>query len=189
MQDLLLQVKLAKKGDEAAFAALCHYFDPLVRHYCQAAHLQILGEDAAAVARLAVVTAVRTFVAERGVAFSAYVANRVKYALWNFFKKERHRWQRTIYYDGLSEEENAAESSLLADSFDLEGAVLQDFISEKLRRAISGLPEQQQAILLWWAAGLSQTEIGRRIKVSPQAVSQMKKRALRHLKISLHGMV
>ncbi|MDU2063398.1 MAG: sigma-70 family RNA polymerase sigma factor [Sporomusaceae bacterium] len=191
------QLRLAQSGDKAAFAALCHYFDPLVVHYTRASHLQALGEEALSVARLTVAEAIQCFDKDKNIPFAAYVASRVKYALWNLFKKERHLWQSVFSYDAWDDQDEStgrirgevSDTALFADPHNLEDTVIQRLRFDLVQRALKSLSERQQLVLKAWALGWSLTEIASSLSLTPQAVSQLKKRSLRRLKVSLNGMV
>jgi RNA polymerase sigma factor (sigma-70 family) len=64
--------------------------------YARQNHLAGVFEDATAEGWLAVVEAVRKYDSSRPTNFAGYVNSCVKYAIWNFFKKNRRKWQMEI---------------------------------------------------------------------------------------------
>ena len=68
----------------------------------------------------------------------------------------------------------------------IEEAVAQKIISEKLKDEILNLPKKQQEVLILNMVGeYSLTQIGQFWNISPQAVFNIKKRALQNLQKSL----
>jgi RNA polymerase sigma factor (sigma-70 family) len=193
MMEIARQVQLAQQGDEQVFAELCLSFKQVIQRYVNQSHLQALREEAVAVGQLAVVQAIKSYDQRTGVPVGAYVEQRVKYAVWNLFKKERKVWQHTVSYDiSVIDEAGNGEGKAwvdrIADDFDLEAAAaVTEFLSD-FRCKFQALPRRQQQVLRGLIAGLTLTEIGNQLHISPQAVHQTKIRAQNRLKRIGSGM-
>lgn len=191
MMELAKQVQLAQQGDEPIFAELCLRFKPVLQRYANRSHLQAIREDAVAVGQLAVVQAIKSYDPTTGVPVGAYVEQRIKYALWNLFKKERRVWEHTLLYDTprLAEDGRSGTwlDTLAADQA-REAATTVAEVQVDLRRELQTLPQRQQQVLRGLIAGLTLSEIGSRLHISPQAVYQIKIRAQARLKKGRSGM-
>ena len=193
MMEIVRQVQLAQQGDEQAFAELCLSFKSVIQRYVNQSHLQALREDAVAVGHLAVVQAIKSYNQTMGVPVGAYVEQRVKYAVWNLFKKERRVWQHTVSYDtSVTDEDGNGEGNTWLDTiaadFDLEAAAVSTEFQVAFRRKFQALPRRQQQVLRGLLAGLTLTAIGSQLHISPQAVHQTKIRAQNRLKLTGPGM-
>jgi len=183
-------VMKAQDGDSAAFALICRRFEGLVKKYAFQPHLRPLGEDALAEGWLAVAQAVRTYQSGAGVQFPGYVESRVRYALWNLFKRERRRWQHELPLEGGSDAEDGGTIlDTLAGAQNVAAQVERKLSVIELRQAIACLPDrQQQAILKTLAADGSLTVAAAQLGVSVQAIYNLRQRGIARLKKLCAGM-
>lgn len=187
--DLSILVTKAQNGDGEAFALVCRRFEGLVKKHVFQAHLRPLYEDAQAEAWLAVAEAVGTYDGSGGVPFAGYVAGRVRYAVWNLFKRERRRWQ-TELPAGDDDDGMPIRLELFADSVDVAAEAERRYLRDGLRRAIGRLPERQrQAVVLTLLDNHSLSEAARRLGVTAQAVHSLRKRGLERLKKDCAGIL
>ncbi len=157
------------------------------------AHLASCKEEATAEAWLAVVTAVRTYEPASGVRFAGYVESRVKYAVWNLFKRERRRWQQEMVLDSGGEAEAGEPGTDLFAGLPAADNVAADvergMLAAELRQAVMALPEKQRlAIVGTLLNGEKLSAVAAKLKVSPQAVYGLRVRGLARLKTRLPGM-
>lgn len=189
--ELLEQIRVAQQGDQQVLSDLCFHFKRVVRRYVNRSHLQVLQEEAVAVGQLAVVQAISNYNPVTKVPIEAYVEQRVKYAIWNLFKRERRFWQHTLSYDVANPDDAETDGTRLdtiADEFDLEEAVAASEFQANFRKRIQTLPYRQQQVLRAVIAGFTLVEIGRELHITPQAVCQIKFRAQNRLKRNGLGM-
>jgi RNA polymerase sigma factor (sigma-70 family) len=188
--DLIVLVDNAQNGDAAAMREVCRRFTGLVKKYAFQRHLRPLVSDAESEGWLAVVQAVRTYDQQCGVPFAGYVESRVKYALWNLFKRERRRWESEWLLDGgRDEEEGIGLLDTLAANVDVAEEVEFQWLSKTLRQAIVELaPRQRQAIADTLFGDQSLTATARQMGVTVQAVHKLRQRGLAHLKVACAGL-
>lgn len=187
LSDLVIK---AQNGDDEAFSLICRRFAGLVKKHAFQAHLRPLYEDAQAEAWLAVAEAVRTYDRTTGVRFAGYVESKVRYALWNLFKRERRRWQREVLIaDDEDDETLGGELDIPDADTDIAAAVEEKCLQEEVGRAIARLPERQRrAVELTVLEGYRQGEAARLLGVTAQAVHNLQKRGLARLKKDWAGM-
>ena len=184
-------VRKAQNGDDAAFNEICRRFEGLVRHQAFKAHLRVLGEDALAEAWLAVTEAVKSYDESSGVYFAGYVESKVKFALWNLFKRERRRCQHEL--PASEGEENDSSGSfrldLVAGNENIEQELERAELGEHIKTAVRSLPERQrQALVMTIFAENRLAEVGQQMGITVQAVHNLRCRALTRLKKELTGM-
>ncbi len=169
----------AKRGEEAAWEEICRRFTPLVRKTAGQNHLRSMREDVEAEAWLALAEAVTNYRAELGVPVAGYLASAVRYRIWNRFKSERRRWQREVMAETLPEGRGEDLAQLIETKWQ----------QEEVRAALADLPEGQRRVIeaVFWR-GESLTDFAACYGITPQAASQMQKRALVRLKEKLAGM-
>jgi len=173
-------VTQAQQGQTAAFAEICRRFEGLVVKHAFQAHLKSIGEDAKAEGQLAVVEAVRTYNPSSGVPFAGYVESRVRYRMWNLFKRERRRWQQEVTLDESRPEEDAG----IDIAADVETAMLADSI----REAIATLPDKQRLVVAATLLGEARlADAAKVLKISTQAVHSLRNRAIARLKSQFAG--
>lgn len=98
MEKLTLEEKVAAagKGDQMYYEEVCRSFIPLAKRMASQPHIRPIYDEAYSLAMLKIAEAVREYQPENGVSFTAFVYSKVKYAIWNLFKKERRIWQKNI---------------------------------------------------------------------------------------------
>lgn len=189
----LVMAAQSSNRDETAFAEICRRFAGLVAKYAAQPHLARIREEAAAEGWLAVATAVRTYDRSAGVHFAGYVESRIRYAVWNLFKRERRRWQQELSLTGNSSNDDGDEASSLLDSLtaadDVEREVEAGWTRAAVRQAIVTLPDKQRLVVDRTLLGQAHlVEVAGQLGISPQAVYNLRQRALARLKKELAGM-
>lgn len=181
---LLNEVRKAQDGDSSAMINICCRFEGLIKKYAYKSYLKTITEEALAEGYLALMEAVKTFDADKGINFAGYVDSKIKFAIWNLFKKYKQKWEKE---ESLDQEINdISKLELVSADDNIEEAVAQKIISEKLKDEILNLPKKQQEVLILNMVGeYSLTQIGQFWNISPQAVFNIKKRALQNLQKSL----
>ena len=174
MEQLLEQlVKMAQAGDQEAWTELCRRFTPLVKKTVRQEHLFSMREDAEGEAWLALAEAIASYRSELGVPVAGYLAAAVRYRIWNCFKKERRHWQR----------EAAAELLPESGVEDREADLDDEWRQQTIAALLAALPPRQRQLLhlVFWGE-LSLTQAALQFGITPQAASQLQKRALARLR-------
>lgn len=186
--DIHQWVKEAQEGNQEAFAYICRQFAGLVKKYAFQAHVRAIAEEAEAQGWLALTEAVKAYDGKSQVPFPGFAESRVKYAVWNLFKKERRRWQQEYFPQGWEEDsDNPLEA--LPDEMSVERKVENRFLSEELAQAMDELPEKQRRVIVdvvIHEKTLAQTAA--LLGISVQAVHHLKNRGLARLKKRCAGM-
>jgi len=181
-------VQRARQGDQAAFSEVCRRFEGLANKYAFQTHLAGIREDAKGEAMLAIVSAVRRYDAGSGAPFAGYVESKVKYAVWNLFKRERRRWQRECALEGGAEEEGGL-LAVLPAGVDVAGEVENKLLACEILRELNRLPaRQQQAVRRTLLADRRLADVACELKVSVQAVHNLRQRGINRLKQAITGM-
>ncbi|MBP1763043.1 MAG: sigma70-ECF: polymerase sigma factor, sigma-70 family [Firmicutes bacterium] len=176
--DLPQLVVQAQQGKPEAFAEICRRFEGLVVKQAAQAHLRSIREDAKAEGLLAVVEGVKTYNPASGVPFAGYVESRVRYRVWNLFKRERRRWQRETLWEESRPEDDAG--------IRIDAEVENGLMAASVRRAIAELPDKQRLVVtatLLGEAGLA--DVARELQVSVQAAHGLRKRAIARLRTQI----
>lgn len=182
-------VKKAQAGDKQAFQEVCTRFTGLVKRYAGKAHLRPLAEEAEAQGWLAVVQAVTSYDETCGVHFAGYVDSKVKFAVWNLFKKERRRWQEEDLLAGSQEREGLDAFDQLPDKADVAQEVEGKWLSEELMTAVKTLPVKQQRVVVETIIGNKRLiDVAVELGVTVQAVYNLRQRGLMRLKNLCAGM-
>lgn len=172
-------VNKAQRGDQTAFEVLCGQFQGLMKKSAGRPHLRSIYEEALGAAYESFIEAVQTYDAQLGVPFAGFAKAKVHFALWNLFKRERRRWQNECALNAEGDEAN----TFVCDEVRIEEKVERKILAQELFCLIDRLPaKQRQAILLTVVSGMGLTEAGRLLGVTPQAVFNLKKRAIQELK-------
>ncbi len=177
-------------GDETAFTEICQRFTGLVKKYANQPHVAAIKEEATAEGWLAVAAAVRNYDTAAGVRFAGYVESRVKYAVWNLFKRERRRWQQEMLLAGGGSDDEKSEApgllELLAAADNVEGEVEARFTTKTVREALVKLPDKQRVAVVKTLLGQAQlADIAAELGVTPQAVYGLRQRGLARLRKEL----
>lgn len=188
IEQLVMQAQAGNEGGEA-FAEVCRRFAGLVKKYANQPHVAGIKEEAAAEGWLAVAAAVRTYDPAAGVRFAGYVESRVRYAVWNLFKRERRRWQQELFLTGSTEEEGKERPGLLdtlAATDNVEAEVEANFAVTAVREALALLPAKQQTAVARTLLGEARlADIAAELGVTPQAVYSLRQRGLARLRKEL----
>ncbi|SMC39671.1 RNA polymerase sigma factor [Sporomusa malonica] len=192
LEQLVLEAQ-AGNGGSAAFAEVCQRFTGLVKKYANQPHLTGIKEEATAEGWLAVAAAVQSYDQAAGVRFAGYVESRVKFAVWNLFKRERRRWQQELPLaaGGIGNEDSEAPGFIdtLASASNVEGEVESNSTAAVIRQALAALPKKQQLAVVKTLMGEARlADVAAELGVSPQAVYSLRQRGLARLKKELAGM-
>lgn len=172
-------VNRAQRGDQTAFELLCGQFQGLMKKSAGRPHLRTIYDEALGVACESFIEAVRTYDARLGVPFAGFAKAKVYFSLWNLFKRERRRWQNECALIAEQDEANI----FVCDEVRIEEKIERKLLAQELFYLVDRLPaKQRQAILLTVVSGMGLTEAGRLLGVTPQAVFNLKKRAIQELK-------
>jgi RNA polymerase sigma factor (sigma-70 family) len=183
-------VKKAQAGDEQASGEICLRFAGLVKKYAFQAHIRSIAEEAEAQGWLEVIEGIRQYDEKSGVQFAGYMESRVKYGIWNLFKRERRRWENEAQLEGSSQEEDGlAMLAQLADSTDVAGEVELRWLSKEIMAGIGALPTKQQRVIVRTVLQEeSLTCVAAELGITPQGVYNLRQRGLASLKRVCAGM-
>lgn len=182
MEKLTLEEKVtaAGKGDPMYYEEVCRSFIPLAKRMASQPHIRPIYDEAYSLAMLKIAEAVREYQPESGVSFTSFVYSKVKYAIWNLFKKERRIWQKNLSPAGELADKWLAQ---IPSELSLEDELIAAQQVQLLRRAVSELPPLQRSIIeAVFFAGCKPGEVAAQLHLSPQSVSGYKTRALRRLR-------
>lgn len=187
--ELILLVRKAQSGDKEAIQEICQRFTGLVKKYAFQSHVRPIAEEAMAQGWLEVVQGIQQYDEQAGVPFAGYMESRVKFGIWNLFKRERRRWEQETQLDaGNQEEEGLSFLEQLADATDVAGEVEGKFIGEELRNAIGRLPEKQGRVIMGTLVGDERlTTLAVELGITPQGVYNLRQRGLARLKKEFIG--
>ena len=186
LEQLVIQ---AQAGDQNAFQEICKNFAGLVKKQAFQQHIRPIAGEALSEGNFAVVQAVRVYNPSLGIPFAGFVESRVKYAVWNLFKRERRIWQRELPLVVCNAEDEFDLANTLADERDMEAETMEKVTARDLLGTMQSLPpKQRQVILKTVLAGYTLTEAARELGVTPQAAYNLRKRGLTRLKRSCAGM-
>ena len=182
-------VKKAQEGDSQAVQDICLRFTGLVKKYAFQPHIRLITDEAESLGWLSVMQGIRQYDESCGVHFAGFIESRVKYAIWNLFKRERRRWQNEAQLDGGSDEDGLAMLDQLADGTDVAGEVEFQWLSGELMTAVEALPDKQRMVIKKTVLGEERlTAIGVELGITTQAVYNLRQRGLARLKILCAGM-
>jgi RNA polymerase sigma factor (sigma-70 family) len=138
-------------------------------------------EDVYARLLLSLVEAVREYDAAKGIFFAAFVAAKLRYAVWNIFKKERRVWQNTI--SDSPDENGITLLEKISTSQSPEGDFVEKDVAARLKKGVAELsPLQRCVVEKLFFENKTLAEVGGELGVSPQAVYGIKLRALNNLR-------
>jgi len=187
--ELIKLVRRAQAGDSQAVHDVCLRFTGLVKKYAFQPHIRPIAEEALSHGWLAVMEGIRQYDEHSGVQFPAYMESRVKFGIWNLFKRERRRWQNEGQLDGGNDEEGFAMLNLLADGTNIAGEVELKWLSQELMTGIAALPEKQRLVILRTVLGEERlTTMAVELGITTQGVYNLRQRGLARLKILCAGM-
>lgn len=182
-------VKRAQAGDSQAFQEVAARFTGLVKKYAGKNHLRPIAEEAKAQGWLAVAQAVKSYDEHCGVHFAGYVDSKIKFAVWNLFKKERRRWQEEELSEGSLVGEGPDVFAQLVDKADVAQEVETKCLSEELMKAVRMLPAKQQQVVLETIVGHKRLkDVAGELGITVQAIYNLRQRGLARLKTLCNGM-
>lgn len=182
-------VHKAQTGDRQAFQKVAVRFTGLVKKYAGKSHLRPIAEEAEAQGWLAVAQAVKSYDVSCGVHFAGYVDSKIKFAVWNLFKKERRRWQEEELSEGSQEGEGPDIFAQLVDKTNVAQEVETKWLSEELMMAVETLPDKQKQVVLETIVGHKRLiNVAMELGVTVQAVYNLRQRGLTRLKSLCAGM-
>lgn len=176
-------VAAAQAGNAAAADVLAERYRPLVLSLARREHVRTVAAEMASLLWSEFVTAVREYDPGRGVPPAGWFASRLRFAAWNAFKRLRRRWQREV-----SGDDPTSPLAYMTVHPDPTARLVRREVYAALRRAVRRLPAKQRAVIraLYWQAECRK-DIADRLGISPQAVSDLHRRALRNLRRALDG--
>lgn len=187
--ELINLVRRAQAGDSQAVHDVCLRFTGLVKKYAFQPHIRPIAEEAQSQGWLSVVQGIRQYDESCDVQFAGFIESRVKYGIWNLFKRERRRWQNEAQLDGGSDEDGLARLDLLADGTDIAGEVELKWLSREVRTAVALLPEKQRQVVVRTILGEEGlTAMAVELGITAQGVYNLRQRGLARLKILCAGM-
>ena len=182
-------VKRAQGGDSQAVQEICLRFTGLVKRYAFQPHIRLIAEEAQSQGWLCVVEGIRQYDECCGVQFAGYMDSRVKYGIWNLFKRERRRWQNEAQLDGESNDDGFSMLDQLADGTDVAGEVEAKWLSQEVMTAVAALPDKQRMVIIRSVLGEERlTAIAAELGITTQGVYNLRQRGLARLKIRCAGM-
>lgn len=173
-------VEKARQGDENAMESLCRQFAGLMKKTANQQHLRLIDEDALSVAYSGFVEAVKEYEPNRCIPFAGYAKSKVQFAVWNFFKQERKRWQSEL---SMESQADTGLISDLADKINIEQEIEIKLSLCNLIEIIKTLPKKQQQVIIYtvfFEQNLVQT--AKCLGITPQAVYALKQRAINFMK-------
>lgn len=179
-------LKGAKAGDAAAQTALFEQYAPLLESAARAAYLRRtdLSDEAGSIARLAFWEAIQDFDESRGIPFAAFAASRVKYALYNAFRRARRGWERELHPDQSEDAESFWDACTKGDA----ASSPEETITRRLalENAMHILSDREKTILrLIFFEEAPLRAIAEKFQVTRQAISKAKKSILKKLRMQL----
>lgn len=175
----------AQQGDKETFHIIIVRFDRLIKKYAYQRHLLVMSEEAYAEGLLALTEGVLTYNANLGIPPEGYFESKVKYRLWNIFKKEKKLWQhQSSLENNLGDGE---EGFTLQDTLKAAINIEEDFVHNEtislILKAIKELPlKQQYVITATLIQGHKLNQAAQNLNISTQAVQQLRERAIKTLK-------
>ncbi len=182
-------VKRAQQGDEQAASDVCLRFTGLVKKYAFQPHIRPIAEEAQAQGWLAIIQGIWQYDIGGKVPFPGYLESKVKYAIWNLFKKERRRWQSEGQLEGSQEEDGLSILERVASLENVENEVELRYVSRELAGALEALPDKQQQVI--WRTVLgdeSLSQLALEMGITAQGVYNLRQRGLTRLKKLCAGM-
>ena len=186
--DLLELVQQSQGGDEESFTEICRRFGGLVKKHAFQPHLRPVADEAQCQGWLAVAEAVKSYDSGSGVPVAGYIESKVRFALWNLFKRERRRWQTELALEqghDDDDEQGGLLAVIVADD-DVAAMAERTELARELHAAILSLPERQRLAIVYTVLDdVALKEAACRLGVSLQAVHSLRERGLKNLRKTL----
>lgn len=170
----------ARLGDEAAFAQLLSDYGGLLKKAAHQRHLAPIADEAEALARVSFWEALKSYDESRGVPFPGFAKAKVYGDLRTLFKQSRRRWRREVLALESGEDGEGDRLEWLGGPDPSLAAIEADDAFAQRLSALS--PRPRQLLSLLYREDLTESEAARRLNISQQAVSAMKRRALHKLR-------
>ena len=183
--DLLELVQQSQGGDEESFTEICRRFGGLVKKHAFQPHLRPVADEAQCQGWLAVAEAVKSYDPGSGVPVAGYIESKVRFALWNLFKRERRRWQTELAIEQGSDDDDDQGGllAMLAADDDVAATAERTELACELHAAILSLPERQRLAIVYTVLDdVALKEAACRLGVSLQAVHRLRERGLKNLR-------
>ncbi|WP_165865936.1 sigma-70 family RNA polymerase sigma factor [Lucifera butyrica] len=158
-------------------SAICHQFMPLVKKYSWQYRHKL--QDAESETWLILIQAAQTYNPKRGVPIAGYLESRVKYGLFNIWRRQRKREQQECFSDDSFFNNLTARENLQEQVEEKEEL-------SKIKEAINQLPPKQRYVIAQTVMNqYKMAKVAQDLGVTTAAVNQLKKRALARLKKKL----
>jgi len=170
-------VPAAQKGDEKAMEEICLAFRPLALNLGHKKRYAVLEDNVESMSYCTIIQLVKKYSGTTYQFFPGYIKKMLVFALNNAAKKQ----QRISYYEVNSIDDFGALSPIST------GNEEEHYIERiMLEQAIRKMPLQHRQLLksYYWE-NKTDKEIGRQMQISQQAVSKIRKKILRELKICM----
>ena len=186
----MVLVRQAQAGNEQAAGVICERFTGLVKKYAYQPHVRGMAEEALSQGWVEVMEGIRQYDEKAGIQFAGYIESRVKYGIWNLFKRERRRWENEIALDGgKDEDEGLSILGQLADGADVAREVEEKWLREELLAGIKALPQKQGWVMIETVFhDESLKNMAGKLGITPQGVYNLRKRGISSLKMAWAGM-
>lgn len=178
-------IKEAQQQSKEATALLCERYQPLILHYVRQQHLHSVRDDLKSHLWLVLIEAIQTYDVLRNVPVPAYFKQKIHYGTWNFFKKERKKWQHELF--------PTSEQGLLIFEKDDSGDNSPEKVYEKkemlkqLEAALRKLTSTERRLLRnYYQDGISLLELEKKEGITKQALSYRHRKILE--KLHYHSM-
>ena len=177
---VLALVRSARQGSQEAMEELLRRYMPLIlketRRFRHAENTDVClsTEDVRQEAVLQLIQLVKEYSESSGACFGSYLKQKLRWRLHNYLRRERRRALTTIGLDCPEVEQLASELDHVVE-FDLD--------NPRLRSAFRRLSPRQRLVLakMFWQ-DKTVREIAAELRVTPQAIGALHRRALRQLR-------
>lgn len=166
----------------AALTLLCHRYRPLLYKYIRTKMTYTEMEDMEGLLWLLFIESVKIFNPDASVPFAGFIKSRIKFGHYNTFQKLQLQWNREVpaQFYAQSDDPDAKTNYIeVIDSADTANLALTHCEVERLRNALSTLPQAHKDLLL--AVHYEQRmlkDIAKERGISKQAMSKHYRRAL-----------
>lgn len=175
-----------KKGDGKAVETLIERFKPLLSRQVGKFRGLERQEDLWQNAYLFFIEGISLYDPCRGVPFPAYIQKKVQYDFMTWLRRQRV-YQNRIYLLDKPFAEIEGQFSL-GEGGEGPDAMIAEEEREEMAAALAALsPRQREAVLATTIGGKSLAAVGKEMGISPQAVSKLRQRGIKTLKMNFRG--
>lgn len=176
-------VDKAQRGNLASLEALCRQFAGLLQKAASGQHLRTVAEDALSVTRQSFFEAVKSYRVGGSVPFAGYAKSKVRFAVWNFFKRQCRLWQNEMGLESGEWEEEGEAAREIAGAADTAAEAEARLLLGKALAIMKTLPDRQRRVMFYTVfCGYDLSRTAALLGISPQAAHALKKRAVNFLK-------